>query len=81
MQNKEQLKMNLDLKNTEAILSQDGNSVFQEGVVLRKVSKFIAGTAEDAIVPIPVFFDVKTGKVLISTLPKDLQTEYEEQEG
>ena len=84
MQNKEQLqqlKMNLDLKNTEAILSPEGNSIFSEGFILRKVSKFVTGTVEDAVVPIPVFFDVKTGKVLIKTLPKELQAEYEEQEG
>ena len=44
--------------------------------ILRKVSKFIAGTSEDAIMPIPVFYDVKTGKVLVEMLPKELREEY-----
>ena len=50
-----ELKLNLDLKNTTAVTSSTGGKVFAEGVILRKVSKFIAGTAEDAVMPIPVF--------------------------
>ena len=46
-------------------------------MILRKVSKFITGTSEDGIIPIPVFFDVKTGKVLVELLPKELRAEFE----
>ena len=46
---------NIDLKNTTAVKSSTGGNVFAEGVILRKVSKFVAGTSEDAIMPIPVF--------------------------
>jgi hypothetical protein len=73
----QQLSMNVDIKNSTAIKSPDGNQVFQEGVILRKVSRFITGTSEDGIIPIPVFFDVKTGKVLVELLPKELRTEFE----
>ena len=73
----EQLKMNVDIKQSTPIESTDGNQVFQEAVVLRKISKFLAGTSEDAIVPIPVFIDVKSGKILIDMLPKELREEYE----
>jgi hypothetical protein len=75
---KQQLNINVDIKNSTAIKSPDGNQVFQEGVILRKVSKFITGTSEDGIIPIPVFFDVKSGKVLVELLPKELRAEFED---
>jgi hypothetical protein len=77
MSKQQQLSMNVDIKNSTAIKSPDGNQVFQEGVILRKVSRFITGTSEDGIIPIPVFFDVKTGKVLVELLPKELRAEFE----
>ncbi len=74
------LKVNLDLKNTQAVFSEDGNAVFAEGLILRKVSRFVAGTAEDALMPIPCFYDVKTGKILLDTLPKEIREEYSNDE-
>ena len=47
--------------------------VWQQGFVIRKVSKFITGTSEDAVMPIPVFYDPKTGEILQDTLPKELR--------
>jgi hypothetical protein len=70
------LNVNVDIKASTPITSPDGNHVFTEGVILRKISKFVAGTAEDAIVPIPCFYDVTTGKVLVELLPKELRDEY-----
>ena len=75
---KEQIQMNVDIKQSTPITSEDGNHIFQEAVVLRKISKFLTGTSEDAVIPIPVFIDVKTGKILIDMLPKDLREEYEQ---
>ena len=76
--NKQDLKINIDLANTQPVLSPEGNQVFAEGVILRKISRFVAGTDEDAVMPIPVFYDIQTGKVLVDTLPKDLRTEFSE---
>jgi hypothetical protein len=76
MNNQNQMKINVDLRNTQPILSPSGNQVFAEGVILRKISKFVAGTDEDAIMPIPCFYDVQTGEILIDTLPKELREEY-----
>ena len=73
----EQLKMNVDIKQSTPMSSAEGNQIFQEAVVLRKLSKFLAGTSEDAVIPIPVFIDVVSGKILIDMLPKELRTEYE----
>jgi len=65
----------IDLKNTTAIKNFDGGVVFQQGVVLRTVSKFVMGTDEDALLPIPVFFDPATKKILKSSVPKELREE------
>ena len=71
--NKQQLNINIDIKNTQPVVSEDGNQVFAEGVILRKVSRFVTGTQEDGIIPVPCFYDVKTGKVLVDLLPKELK--------
>jgi hypothetical protein len=71
--------LNIDIKNTKSIVSEDGNQVFAEGVILRRVSKFISGTSEDGVIPIPCFYDVKTGRILVDLLPKDLQEEFKNQ--
>jgi len=78
MNQKPQMNVNIDIKNTTPITSPDGNQVFQEGVILRKVCSFVTGTSEDGIIPVPVFFDVQTGKVLVELLPKELRAEFED---
>ena len=76
MSKQQQMNLNIDIKNTRPVLSPEGNAVFQEGVLLRKVSRFVTGTSEDGIIPIPVFWDPETGEVLQDTLPKELREEY-----
>ena len=46
---------NIDLKNTSAIETEGGGRIWQQGALLRKVSKFVTGTDSDAVMPIPVF--------------------------
>lgn len=75
--NQEQPRLNIDLKNTEKVETPDGNYVVAEGIILRKASRFAVGTAKDALIPIPVFYDVKTGTILKETLPQELQDEYD----
>ena len=77
-QQAQQMQMNIDLKNTEKV-EFDGNVLVGEAFVLRKVSKFVTGQSEDGVIPIPVFYDLASGKILKETLPKDLQDEYEDQ--
>lgn len=78
MSEKQNMQMNVDLKSTTAIEGTDGNQIFQQGVLLRKVSKFVVGADEDAVMPIPVFFDSTSGKVLESTVPVELREEYKD---
>jgi uncharacterized Zn finger protein len=66
-----QLNISLD-KTTAASCDECGNEVFQEGVMLRKASRFLTGTSQDAIIPIPVFACSKCGHVNVEFLPKNL---------
>jgi hypothetical protein len=75
MQNTQQPQMNIDLKNTTGVFPSKGK-VWQQGVLLRKVSKFVAGSDNDALLPIPVFYDPETGKILEGTVPQDLREEF-----
>jgi hypothetical protein len=75
----EQPQLNIDLKNTTGIPNSEGGSVFQQGLILRKISKFIAGTPEDAIIPIPVFYDPHTFKIFAEALPKELREELKDE--
>tara|TARA_B110000858_G_scaffold13550_1_gene13735 strand:+ start:45 stop:287 length:243 start_codon:yes stop_codon:yes gene_type:complete len=65
----------IDLKNTTEVKNFNGGSIFQQGVILRKVSRFVTGTDEDALMPIPVFYDPETNKILTDSVPKDLREE------
>ena len=70
----QQMNVNIDLKNTESVEHKNGK-VWAQGFIIRKISKFVAGTAEDAFMPIPVFYDPETGEVLQETLPPELRDE------
>jgi len=65
----------IDLKNTEQLYREDGGILFKQGFILRKISKFITGTAQDMVMPIPVFYDPETKKIIEQTLPDDLKEE------
>jgi hypothetical protein len=78
MTNEQQPQMNIDLKNTTSIQTPSGNKVFLQGVLLRRVSKFVMGADKDAIMPIPVFYDPETGKILEGTVPQELREELKE---
>jgi len=69
----------IDLKNTTEVKNFDGGSVFQQGVILRKVSKFVTGSEEDALLPIPIFYDPSTKKILKDSVPRDLRKELEDE--
>ena len=72
----QQPQLNLDLSKTTAVDTPSGGKIWQQGMIIRKVSKFVVGAQEDALVPIPVFYDPETGKILEDTLPRELREEY-----
>ena len=75
MQQQQQPKLNITLeKTTPMVCDECENQIFKEGVMLRKASKFITGTTQDAVIPIPVFSCSKCGHVNNEFLPAELQT-------
>ena len=72
----EQQQVNISLDKTIGISCNEcKGEVFQEGVMLRKASRFLTGTAQDALVPIQVFVCAKCGNVNNEFLPLQLRTD------
>jgi hypothetical protein len=67
---------NIDMASTTPVTGFDGGHLFGQGFILRKVSKFITGGAEDAFIPIPVFYDMESKKIIKDSLPPELRSEY-----
>jgi len=67
----------IDLSKTTTIETENGGKIWQQGFVLRKVSRFITNSPEDAVMPIPVFYDPETGKVLGQGLPPEIRGDYD----
>jgi hypothetical protein len=67
----------IDLSKTTSVPTEGGGQIFQQGFVLRKVSRFITGVTEDSVLPIPVFYDPETNKILGEGLPPELRGEYD----
>jgi len=64
----EQPRIALD-KTTAMTCDECGHEVFIEGVMLRRASRFITGTSQDAIIPVDVFSCAKCGHVNKGFLP------------
>ena len=77
-QNGTQPQLNIDFKNTTPIEGFDGGQLFGQAFVIRKVSKFVTGRTEDALLPIPVFYDMETKKIVLDSIPKELRDEYKD---
>lgn len=72
--NQEQIKLNIDLNKTQELSCEKcGGLVFQEGLMLRKASKFLTGTTQDALIPLPVFSCAACGHVNEEFLPEPLK--------
>ena len=67
------LQHSVDLTKTIEVLNFSGDKIFHQGYIMRKASKFESGTPEDLMIPIPVFYDPKTGEIEQETLPPQLR--------
>ena len=76
----QQVQMNISLDKTTGITCDKcDNNIFIEGMILRKASRFITGTAQDAMIPIPVFTCSKCGHVNEEFIPMQLRNNQTEQ--
>lgn len=72
--NQEKVKVNIDLKKTESIICElCSHTVFIEGLILRKASRFLTGDPVDSLIPLPVFACAKCGHVNDEFLPTPLK--------
>jgi hypothetical protein len=59
-----QLNLNIDLSKTTSVETPSGGKIWSQGVILRKLSRFVVGSDEDALIPIPIFYDIKPSRIL-----------------
>lgn len=67
-----QLKVSLD-KTLPILCEECGSQAFQEALMLRKVSKFLTGDAQDGVLPVATFVCAKCGHVNSDFMPKELK--------
>jgi hypothetical protein len=67
------MNVNISLdKTTPLVCEECNNETFMQVTFLRKVSKFIAGTDQDALIPIPSFACLECSHVNEEFQPKNL---------
>lgn len=70
----QRMGLNISLDKTTALVCEAcSNETFIQVTFLRKVSKFIAGTDQDALIQIPSFACTKCGHVNEEFQPKNLE--------
>ena len=76
----QQMNLNITLDKTTGIVCEEcNNETFLEVVLLRKASRFVTGTSQDAIIPIPVFACAECAHVNEDFIPIQLRNDQTEQ--
>lgn len=71
----QQMKLNIAIDKTTAVVCENcENQTFTEALLLRRASRFLTGTSQDGIVPVPTFVCTKCGHVNDEFYPKELKT-------
>jgi len=74
------MNLNIGLDKTSPVsCDKCGSQVFQEGVLLRKASRLLTGTAQDALIPIQVFACMSCGSVNEEFLPLQMRQQTQSQ--
>jgi hypothetical protein len=70
----QQMNLNITLdKTTPVVCDTCENETFKDVVMLRKASRFVTGTAQDALIPIQVFACTLCNNVNDEFLPSQLR--------
>lgn len=76
----QQMNLNIGLDKTSPVsCDKCGSQVFQEGVLLRKASRLLTGTAQDALIPIQVFACMSCDSVNEEFLPIQMRQQAQTQ--
>lgn len=76
----EQQKANINItldKTLPVICDECGSDIFHEVLYIRKASKFLIGSAQDALIPIPVFACAKCNHVNQDLMSPDMRNQPE----
>lgn len=77
----DKIKQNITLDKTVPVKCDAcGSDLFHEVLYIRKASKFIIGSAQDALIPIPTFSCVKCNHVNEDLIAPDMKLEKEKGE-
>jgi len=72
----ETINMNITLDKTTAVECEKcGGQTFKDVVMLRKASRFVTGTTQDALIPIQVFACTSCNHVNDEFLPSQLRNQ------
>lgn len=64
----------LALSDTTGVTCDEcGHTIFEEGLIIRRVSQFLTGTSQPGMIPIPVFACKKCKHVNTEFLPRELK--------
>jgi hypothetical protein len=74
----QQSQMSIDFTTTTSVEGFDGNLLFGQAFILRKISRFTIGSSEYALIPIPVFYDLETKRIILDSLPPEIREEYKD---
>ena len=74
----QQPQMSIDFTTTTSVEGFDGNLLFGQAFILRKISRFTIGSSEDALIPIPVFYDLETKRIILDSLPPEIREDYKD---
>lgn len=69
---KQQTQVNFE-DTTPIVCDNCGGSVFNQALILRKVSKIIMASAEDGLMPVPTFYCIACNHVNKEFIPQELQ--------
>lgn len=68
--------LNFGIKDTQPVACTEcKGQVFANGIILRKVSKILAGTDKDALIPVTIPYCVNCMQVLEDLLPAELKSD------
>jgi len=66
-------QVNVDITKTLPVSCDECKGIyFEQGLIIRKASKFITGTGQDGYIPIPVFNCKACGHVNQAFMPKEV---------
>jgi hypothetical protein len=73
------MSLNLDISKTSPVLTKTGGKIWQQGFIIRKASRFLIGSDEDQIIPIPVFYDPESGEISREGMPDNMSFLFEDE--